>query len=134
MRYVGSSIAGGVLIAYLCRSDDTTDIVDSKGTRHKNAKINIQNPLGRVLIKPYKNNDGKGNRILIASEKYGTYYDEAIKKLQEWLDYNWNSVHDTEDDDFDFDPRFYHEAKDKQYYVRDMRGAFSRRLGNKPNE
>ena len=117
-QYVVYSIKGNVLIAYLCKEEDTTDIVDSKGIHHKNDKINIQHPLGRVLIKPYfkKNDDGsvdESSSILRCSTAYGTFYPEAIKNLQYWLDYNWNQYMDKNNSSYVFDDEhFYQEWGD----------------------
>jgi len=95
-NYVGTSISGGVLIAYLCYSTDVTRLKDSEGIIHSNDKINIQNPIGRVLIKPYIK-DGEDmnaedpNWILRISTTYGTFPDIMLKKLKRWIDNNWNS-------------------------------------------
>ena len=114
--YVVYSIKGNVLIAYLCKEEDTTDIIDSKGVHHKNDKINIQHPLGRVLIKPYfkKNDDGSVDRsssILRCSIAYGTFYPEAIKNLQYWLDYNWNQYMDKDNSNYVFDDEHFYQRR-----------------------
>jgi len=114
-EYVGRGISHGVLIAYLCNKNDTTKIKTSDGIL-KNDKINIQKPLGRILIKPYTR-DGKEmdfenpNWILRTSKSYGTFYQKAIEKVQKWLDENWNSKIDINDDLYEFDnENFYGEA------------------------
>ena len=84
-EYVKTSMMSGGMIAYLCKPDDTTDLVDSKGKHHKNNKINVQHPLGRCLVKPFwKSTDEdldfeEPNFILRCSTVYGTFYSEGNK-------------------------------------------------------
>ena len=100
-EYVPMSIAGGVLIAYLCQKDDT----------------NINNPLGRVLIKPYISEDetiqaSPPNFILKCSKAYGTFYTNYIKRLQEWLDINWNDKVHTDSEEYVLTDMAYQEYDD----------------------
>ena len=116
--YVAASVVNGGLIAYFCYKNDTTDLVDSQGKHHKNSKINIQHPLGRVLIKTYyKKKDKKidyenPNFILKCSKAYGVFLNDAIQKVQDWLNENWNDkvsnsgkieLYDLDDDTFYFE-------------------------------
>ena len=100
-HFVMSSMMGGVLIAYLCKKKD----------------LDLKDPLGRVLIKPYyRKSDGEmrlnpPNFILKCSKYYGTMYNQAIEKVQEWCDYNWNRFIDTEDDDYDLDTEIFYKEK-----------------------
>jgi len=123
-EYVSSSITAGVLAAYLCYSNDTTDIVDSRGKHHKNNKINIQNPLGRILIKPFYRRNTKTidfddpNFVLICSKSYGIFFKDAIKIVQKWLDDNWNNniVEASEEKKYKFSYKnFYKEDEDEPY-------------------
>lgn len=66
--------------AYLCNAFDT----------------NIEDPLGKVLIKPCirageKIQVNPANFILQCSQVYGTFYASYIKQLQAWLNTHWNS-------------------------------------------
>ena len=107
-QYVERGISAGVLIAYLCDIKDTDIKTRQRGGWHvdstrssedsytRGKKINIQRPLGRVLIKPYvkkgeSHNLENPNWILRVSKKYGMFPDELLIKLQKWLDKNWNN-------------------------------------------
>lgn len=105
--FVETGLQAGVLIAYYCTQDDNR--VHTKGNHwsrtHSYArvtdpngkpKINISNPLGRILIKPFVKegevqNYNDPNWILLASKKYGEFPDDLIDKVQDWLDENWNA-------------------------------------------
>ena len=107
--FVESGMLAGSLIAYLCDVGDTEvkvkqngpekheTIRDSANDKYvRGKKINIQRPLGRVLIKPFihydeEQNYADPNWILRVSKKYGTFPDDLLMKLQGWLDINWNS-------------------------------------------
>lgn len=91
-HYVPLSIVGGCLIAYLCRNNDT-----KVGETNNCKKVNIGNPLGRILIKPYIHENEENidfvnpNFILVCSKAYGTFPKILIDEVQNWLDTNWNS-------------------------------------------
>lgn len=87
---IATTIQAGALICYFCRKSDTTNI-----NGHRNKKINIQNPIGRILVKTYtKNGDPidfeHPNFLLRASQVYGTVFADGVRKLQNWLNENWN--------------------------------------------
>lgn len=107
--YVESTIKAGALIAYLCYSTDTdvkmkqqpqprdhATAIDSLGDKYaKGKKINIQHPIGRVMIKPFirrgaQQDFDNPNWLLIVSKKYGNFPDDLLNQLQSWLDKNWN--------------------------------------------
>ena len=119
-QYVESSMESGVLIAYLCYPNDKTVNMGVKGYV-KGKKINIQHPLGRFLVKPYFRSDDEvplyenPNWILRCSKTYGTFFDAAVKYLQEWLNENWNYEiieNFSENDTFEFNDNFYYEPDD----------------------
>lgn len=120
-RYVMSSMLNGVLIAYFCRKNDTTDWGDTEGKHHKNNKPNIQHPLGRVLIKPYHKPDDKNwldNRrfFLACSLSYGTFPSRAVAFVQNWIDTNWNDKVSLEKHDrVELAEGMYDENFDSQY-------------------
>ena len=119
--FVGTTIMGGGLVAYICYPNDTTDLIDSNGVHHKNNKINIQHPLGRVLIKPYfksEVNPDLSDRdfLLICSEQYGTFNPAAIQELQHWIDEHWNKFKST--GTFYRSRNFYHEELDSDSIYR----------------
>lgn len=99
--FVGTGLQAGVLIAYYCDQSDTsvnmTDGRKAKAIDPKTgkAKINISNPLGRILIKPFvkrgeQQDFNDPNWVLIVSKEYGEFPDDLKDKVQEWLDRNWN--------------------------------------------
>ena len=96
--YITTTIDRGALIAYLCNVDDT-EVKMSNGenpTYAKGRKINIQNPLGRVLIKPFVKKGevqdfSDPNWILMVSKVYGVFYEDLTVRLQSWLDKKWNN-------------------------------------------
>lgn len=101
--YVPTTIDRAALVAYLCKKDDT-NVKTKDSPQHegegaeytKGKKINIQHPIGRVLIKPFvKENEAQHfenpNWILMISKVYGTFPDDLIVSLQQWLDDNWNN-------------------------------------------
>lgn len=76
-QHIFDDIKEGTLIAYFVREDDK----------------NINNPIGRVLIKPFLNQNpnisskSKDNFILKRSQKtYGTIIPEFLKTIDKWLD------------------------------------------------
>lgn len=120
-HFVAMSIAGGSLIAYLCRNNDTYVNIGSE-RKSKGHKVNISNPLGRVLIKPYflggkemsrkdykhagedffqeaeerhmiedTEKNGKPKIFLKCSYSYGTFPSAIVRQVQDWLDEHWNS-------------------------------------------
>jgi len=119
--YVRSTLLNGGLVCYVCRKNDTTDIVDSKGNHHKNNKYNIQDPLGRFLIKPYYRNGDRGfdfknpNFILVCSRCFGNFAEGATKPIQEWLDENWNKYIEGTTFVFDKNKFYFEDGIDKKY-------------------
>ncbi|AVH85060.1 hypothetical protein RsoM2USA_132 [Ralstonia phage RsoM2USA] len=69
-HYVMSDVEGGTIIAYLVRGND----------------LNIKNPTGRILIKPFFNVDKPDEFILQReSQVYGTNVNGFTQKVDEWL-------------------------------------------------
>ena len=104
-EFVLTSIIKGTLIAY---------VVDKKDT-------NINKPLNRILIKPYRNkkdqdiNLEEPNFILKTSQIYGAELPGFQETVQEWLDKNWNDK--VESGDYMLDSEyFYHDEEDKFNY------------------
>jgi len=139
---IASTIEAGKLICYFCRESDTINIKDSSGNVHSpNEKgklnrekrgainINIQKPLGRVLVKTYTYNgnnidfDDK-NFVLRVSSPYGTIFDDAQLKLQEWLDTNWNNKiikkFNANYSDFIFTKGQYLDRFDNRYFAKEL--------------
>lgn len=127
-EYVDSSIKAGVLIAYLCSPNDK-QVKISKYDFRKTKKINIQHPLGRCLVKPYTKHNryedeteadfSNPNWILRCSKTYGTFFDAAVKYLQEWLNENWNDriVKEFGDGSYEFNSNFYFEPDDDESHI-----------------
>ena len=117
-HYVPLSIVGGCLIAYLCRKDNTNVQIGEDQLARSN-KVNIGNPLGRVLIKPYIHQDEEAidfinpNFILICSKAYGTFPKFIIDELQNWLDINWNNS--IQEGNYKISPNVYREVTDETY-------------------
>ena len=117
-KYVRSTLLNGGLVCYICRKTDTTDLVDSKGVHHKNDKYNIQEPLGRFLIKPYYRDGDEGldfknpNFILFCSRNFGNFANMPRSDVQKWLDKNWNSKIEGKKFVFDKDHFYYESVND----------------------
>ena len=100
----------GLMIAYLCRSEDI------------NRRKQFKNPLGRILIKPYTRT-GKNARpnemniIYKVSCAYGTFYDPFVKATQDWLNKKWNFIVMKDDESFKFldDDNIYFDVTRNKY-------------------
>lgn len=139
---VATTIEAGALICYLCRESDTIGIKDSSGKIHspneqgkRNREkrgaidINIQNPLGRVLVKTYTYKGDaidfvNKNFVLRVSFPYGTMYKSSMPKLQQWLDQNWNNriieKFGAEELDFVFNDGQYFDRSDTKYFTKKL--------------
>jgi len=124
-------IQKGYLIAYLCDTNDTTSIEDSKNNKRKNSKINIQNPLGAILIKGYvpetnnikhKHNYEKPNWILAVSKIGRGMIPLFLRnEIQAFLDKYYNDEKIKENDysefeQFTVDGKFDNSDGDAFYY------------------
>jgi len=102
IRYVGTSITGGALIAYLVKDDD----------------LKIDKPTSRLLIKPYvkkgeEMNYENPNWLLFVSDTYGTVYSKFEKEVQAFINKYWNSkIQGNESDEYEFSDQMYKEKSD----------------------
>jgi len=81
-KYVRQDIKANVLIAYLINDTDK----------------NINRPIARVLIKPFKNSNGSTVRYIV-EQAYPDAKDKTfVKHVQKWVDENINSVTDAKTD------------------------------------
>ena len=101
----------GLMIAYLCRSEDI------------NSRKQFKNPLGRILIKPYTRTDKNArphemNIIYRVSCAYGTFYDPFVKATQDWLNEKWNFRVMKDDESFkflDYDNIYFDDTRNKYF-------------------
>ena len=100
-QYVMSSIVNGALIAYVVNKND----------------LNIENPINRLLIKPYiKENENinfeNPNFILVPSTIYGNNIDGFKETVEKWLNENWNNKLGYNNGIFELNKNFYLENED----------------------
>ena len=69
--YLPIDIAQGTIVAYLTTADDK----------------NIENPRGRIAIKPFINIENQQVALGIQNKVYGTVSDEFLDKVRQWVDY-----------------------------------------------
>jgi len=102
-EYISPMLKTGVLIAYLCKYKDE----------------NIEQPLGRILIKPFFKKKDRGmnyknpNWLLKVSAPYGIFYKDIANTVQEWLDEHWNKyIYDSGEDYVLEDHNVYRDPED----------------------
>jgi hypothetical protein len=69
-KYVAVDVKSGTIIAYLIKNDDK----------------NIQNPISRILIKPYVQSEDKNKSWLIPERIFGTPNQYFINTVEGWLE------------------------------------------------
>lgn len=81
-KYIPKDIDEGALVAYVVPMNELYE--GPKGE----AKVKLQKPLSRILMKPHNSDIGK---VYTVGTRYGAQYPEFYQKIKEWVSRNLNN-------------------------------------------